>query len=206
MHRDKFGDSYDIVKQSILRWLASCGKWVVHPMITGNPSFAEDYYGFLNVGPVLPEPKAFRQSSRKEWIEIAKGCQCHLFLDPNTGLRQDLPNSGQQSFLKISELADIAKADARRKKLTLVFDQSIDPAYVVDPRIGKDRKAKSQARLKWKLRKLKEHCVHGVAYNSHAKFILVSANENVLKEASETLFRESGLPAWRLIGREEPAI
>ena len=29
-----FGDSYDIVKHALLRWLASMGPWVTHPMFT----------------------------------------------------------------------------------------------------------------------------------------------------------------------------
>ena len=29
-----FGDSYDIVKQSLLRWLAPFGDWAIHPMFT----------------------------------------------------------------------------------------------------------------------------------------------------------------------------
>ena len=28
------GDSYDIVKQSLLRWLADMGTWTTHPMFT----------------------------------------------------------------------------------------------------------------------------------------------------------------------------
>jgi hypothetical protein len=28
------GDSYDIVKQSLLRWLAGVGTWTTHPMFT----------------------------------------------------------------------------------------------------------------------------------------------------------------------------
>ena len=29
-----FGDSYDIVKQGLLRWLNAVGDWTVHPMFT----------------------------------------------------------------------------------------------------------------------------------------------------------------------------
>jgi len=32
---DKFGDSYGIVKQGLLRWLSPCGPWLAHPMFTG---------------------------------------------------------------------------------------------------------------------------------------------------------------------------
>ena len=28
------GDSYYIVKQSLLHWMAYCGTWAVHPMFT----------------------------------------------------------------------------------------------------------------------------------------------------------------------------
>ena len=199
MHKDKFGDSYDIVKQSILRWLSSCGKWAVHPMITGDSSFAKEYYRFLGICPILPEPKAFSQSSRDKWIKEAKGCQCHLFLDPGTGLRQVLPNTEPQKFLKISELADIANVDARKEKLTLVFDQSLDPCYKANPCLRNKSKDKSEARLKWKLGKLKEHGIHGIAYNSHAKFILVSTDDNVLKQARAMLLKKSGLPTGRIV-------
>jgi hypothetical protein len=36
MTEDKLGDSYDIVKRSLLRWLG--GEWFVHPMLTAAPS------------------------------------------------------------------------------------------------------------------------------------------------------------------------
>lgn len=33
MHVRYFGDSYDIVKQSLLRWLAPLGPWAAHPIV-----------------------------------------------------------------------------------------------------------------------------------------------------------------------------
>ena len=36
-----FGDSYDIVKQSLLRWLRPLGEWSVHPMFTEPVSSAD---------------------------------------------------------------------------------------------------------------------------------------------------------------------
>ena len=34
MNPKYIGDSYDIVKQSLLRWLADIGTWTTHPMFT----------------------------------------------------------------------------------------------------------------------------------------------------------------------------
>ena len=36
-----FGDSYDIVKQSLLRWLRTLGDWSAHPMFTEAVSDAD---------------------------------------------------------------------------------------------------------------------------------------------------------------------
>jgi len=34
MRMSYFGDSYDVVKQSLLHWLQYFGQWSVHPMFT----------------------------------------------------------------------------------------------------------------------------------------------------------------------------
>lgn len=42
------GDSYDIVKQSLLRWLASMGPWATHPLFTDSvPPQQVDAYAQL---------------------------------------------------------------------------------------------------------------------------------------------------------------
>ena len=124
MNRDKFGDSYDIVKQSILRWLSDCGTWSVHPMFTDKDpmSYMEDYCRLLGVSAVTT--KTYRQSRRARWIAADNHGQGHLFIDPDTGLRLDRPRRDLNKYLLASELLAFAKA--RPKKLTLVFDQSID--------------------------------------------------------------------------------
>ena len=77
-------------------------------------------------------------------------------------------------------------AQARPDTLTLVFDQSIDRRYPSRDQI--------EAKLAW----LAERGVHGVTYESHPCFVLVSATKAVLERAIETLLQESRLPVGRL--------
>ena len=39
MDLTKYGNSYDIVKQSFLRWLSLCGSWAAPPTFTGGSDF-----------------------------------------------------------------------------------------------------------------------------------------------------------------------
>ena len=50
MRERYFGDSYDIVKQSLLRWLRPFGPWSVHPMFTefASDGFVSDFGKFLD--------------------------------------------------------------------------------------------------------------------------------------------------------------
>jgi hypothetical protein len=187
MKLDKFGDSYDIVKQSLLRWLAPCGPWVAHPMFTEpvDPSAAEAFSRFLNVC-LLTTQTLHRHTDRTAYFSTATSCVGHVFLDPNTGLR--VPSASLDDathFVNGTEL--VIPARARPDKLTLVFDQSIDRRHPSKDQI--------EAKLTW----LAERGVYGVTYESHACFVLVSATESVLEKAIETLFRESRLPCARLV-------
>ena len=190
MNHDKFGDSYDIVKQSILRWLSACGTWSVHPMFTDQDptSYAEAYCCFLGVSAVTTE--TFRKyRPRDRWIAAGDACQDHLFLDPDTGLRLDEPRGNLNKYLLVCELVTIAKA--RPKKLTLVFDQSIDRRKKV---AGTD-----EEQIRKKLKQLKCWGVHGFAYRSHANFILVSSDQDALRCAKSTLVNSSQLPSDRFV-------
>ena len=186
MHLDKwFGDSYDIVKQSLLRWLAPCGAWKAHPMFTPpvDPRRAEDFARFLGV-PLVSTKTLNEHSGRDAFLAPARSCVDHLFLDPDTGLRIGKSRATPQHLLG-EELVAIAKA--RKDKLTLVFDQSLD------------RRRKVREEIKEKLSWLADEKVHGVAYESHACFILVSSDKQVLANAVRTLLKESRLPRDRLV-------
>ncbi len=86
------------------------------------------------------------------------------------------------------ELRDFAKA--RADKFSLVFDQSFSRNFVEN-----ERRSKAEDNLAW----LKKHCVYGIAYSSHANFVLVSANKKVLNDAKRTLLEQSKLPSKRFV-------
>ena len=211
MRLDKwFGDSYDIVKQSLLRWLCSCGEWQAHPMFTKSvdPRRADKFERFLGVDLVSKEAISGRRN-RKNFVAQSKKCQSHLFLDPDTGLRI---GRATPKHVTGDELVEIAKA--RPKKLTLVFDQSFSRS---SPRNEQPNERPPEAhpdkpnpasdirreQLKKKLCWLAEQGVHGVAYESHACFVLVSASRDALDRAERTLLRESRLPPDRLVRAKE---
>ena len=106
MHPDKFGDSYDIVKQNILRWLRTCGTWDGQPMFAHDfrqtcPSFAGEYSAFLDGRLLTTEPLPRIEPGRRvrpRWCAYMEQRRAyfqnarqwdntdHLFLDPDTGL------------------------------------------------------------------------------------------------------------------------
>ena len=185
MDLDKFfGDSYDIVKQSILRWLRSCGRWQAHPMFTvSDPPRADEFARLLRV-PLVSTKAIGRRRDRENFINQAKSCQNHLFLDPDTGLRIG-KGPATPKHVTGQELIDIARA--RPGKLTLVFDQSLD------------RRREVREQLEEKLACLKKQGVYGVAYESHACFILVSSDKGSVADAVRILLKESRLPRDRLV-------
>ena len=186
-----FGDSYDIVKQSLLRWLEPCGAWKAHPMFTPpvDQESTGEFEQFVGVDLVSKEAISRRRAG-ENFIDQAKKCQSHLFLDPDTGLRLKSDGATRKHLLA-RELVEIAKA--RPDKLTLVFDQSFSRS---SPRMEQIQK---------KLSHLAGHGVYGVTYNSQACFTLVSADKQVLDGAVRTLLKESRLPAHRLVRAPDKA-
>ena len=190
MYPDKFGDSYDIVKRSLLQWLSECGTWSVHPMFSVSTphGFAEQFASFLGVQLVTTNPVPARPG-REGYFEEAKEWTStdHLFLDPDTGIAlPDQRNVGRR-HLMAAELAAIAQG--RPRKLALVFDQSF-------PHSSKDARLRQ---TKDKLRWLEIHGVHGLVYCSHANFVLVSSDHDALSNAKRTLVHASRLPPSRFV-------
>ena len=182
-----FGDSYDIVKRSLLQWLSECGTWAVHPMFSSSVclAFAEEFSSFLEAPLVTTAPVPAR-SERESYFghAIAWGSTDHLFFDPDTGLSLPGSKSGEK-HLKAEELAKIVTG--RRGKLALVYDQSFSR--------GDNKEDQIKQKLDW----LQKRGVYGLVYCSHANFILASSDEKVLSNA-ETILREvSRLPSNRFI-------
>ena len=96
MHPSKVGDSYDIVKHSILRWLKECGAWDVHPMFTATfkTKKKQAYMNLLGVSSLLTTDLVPSKPDRAAYLEPARCSKNHVFLDPDTGLTPNPPREG----------------------------------------------------------------------------------------------------------------
>jgi len=150
-----------------------------------HPTFAAEFRRFLGA-PVLTEDPVPDKPQRAVYFEksLCAFTQDHLFVDPDKGLA--LPESKwSKEHLTAQELCKIAHNHPG--KLVLVYDQSF-------AHMGKDkRKCKTMCKLNW----LKQRKLYGVAYFSHANFLLVSEDEDMLEKAKRTL--SVRLPDCRLI-------
>jgi hypothetical protein len=196
MKKEFLGDSYDVVKQSLLRCLQPCGKWKAHPMFTEEvkpneaKAFARAFSRLIGV-PLVSREKLDSRTDRKKYFAAARNCKCHLFLDPDTGLYIEKRRCSKATHLSLPELVDIASD--RQNLLTLVFDQSFS------------RGQKRQQQLKGKLHALAKRGLHGIAYHSHACFILVGRDAKLVKHARDVLLKKSRLPPGRLLQRPRRA-
>lgn len=187
MRLQYLGDSFDIVKQSLLRWLSAHGPWSAHPMFTDEVcSWHVEAFSRLLGVPIISAERLAAETDRSSYFATARRCDTHLFLDPDTGLRLDgKSGKGAESYLFAEELAAIAKS--RPALLTLVFDQSV-------------ARGKERQQLEGKLRWLEADKVHGAAYVSHACFLLVGCDRRLVKKAVQAVREGSGLPCSRFIG------
>jgi hypothetical protein len=183
MHIKYFGDSYDIVKQSLIRWLAPFGRWSVHPMFTETPGPMEatHFATFLGAD-LLSDTVLTAGTHRPAYFSCASMCG-NFFLDPDTGLRLE-PVRGKRApeFLFVSELISLIQKSPRF--LTLVFDQSHPRGSV-------------RASLNKKLGYLSNHGISAFAYESHTCFIIAGQDSAITTRARAHLLAESRLPASR---------
>ena len=194
MNYEKFGDSYDFVKRGILQLLKGRGGWSVHPMFTDpDPArYAAEYRRLIGVPTVTDQSFVQSGRNRNAWLASARTCRSHLFIDPCTGLpfdKEGLPsheNRLDPAFLKASELAQIARE--RPDELTLVFDQSFH----------RKKELPITDQIEQKLDWLEGQRIHGLAYHSHANFVIASMNRDVLL-AARHLLEGFNFPEGRLI-------
>ena len=183
------GDSYDVVKHGFLRWLAATGPWATHPMFTEPVSAAQvDQYERLLGTRILSSDVLTNEVDRDAYLVPARDCPDHVFLDPDTGIRLQ-PTEGRNAPRYLFGLELVAIASARPGRLTLVFDQSL-------------ARGAERQQLQDKLSNLAAMGVHGVAYVSHACFVLVGMDHSAVAAALESLKRESGLPGSRFLTGE----
>lgn len=180
------GDSYDIVKQSLLRWLSSMGSWATHPMFT-EPVSSEQADDFARLLGTRLLSLDILTNGIDRFAYLAPTCECHehVFLDPDTGIRLK-PTRGRKApaYIFGTELMEIASACP--DKLVLVFDQSL-------------ARGSERQQLQGKLQTFAVHGVYAVAYVSHACFVLLCRNSSLLEAAFDVLKSESGLPRRRFL-------
>ncbi len=183
MHMRYFGDSYDIVKMSLINWLQEFGDWSIHPMLTEATPESEiiAFERFLGARVISSEVLTPR-TNRSSYFSCASDCG-NLFLDPDTGLKiHNMNGLRAPEYLFASELACLMQL--RANALTLIFDQSL-------PR-GNERSS-----LHRKLNEFRRQGFHCIAYVSHACFILGSQNEALIQKALHHIIAESKLPENR---------
>lgn len=179
------GDSYDIVKQSLLRWLQPFGQWSVHPLFTESV-VQKDVKAFeLLIGAKVVSTEVLAQDTdRSAYLSCAASC-FHLFLDPDTGLLMR-PTTSRSAvhYLFASELQWLT--ERRPDALTIVFDQSIVR--------GQERGC-----LETKLRRLRDQGVLAFAYISHACFLIAGRERLLVEQARRGILTESRLPPDRIL-------
>ena len=125
MHPKHHGDTYEMAKLCILRWLVADEQWLIHPMYfpangeEPDQAFPRRYADFLGVCLVRGD-----MHRRRDLVDAVAGDPGHLFLDPDTGLK--LGNAKGPKHLNVNELVKIASSPSRTRKLVLVYDQSIN--------------------------------------------------------------------------------
>lgn len=186
MNPKYLGDSYDIVKQSLLKWLAHTGTWVTHPMFTERASNEQvnTFSRLLGTRLLSCDTLTYR-TDRDAYLAPARNCNNHVFLDPDTGIRLK-PIRGVKAPCYIFGTELVAIADACPEKLILVFDQSLAR--------GNERK-----QLRNKLNSFANQGIPSIAYVSHACFVLMGKNRSMLELAFKTLKKESRLPESRFL-------
>lgn len=183
-----FGDSYDIVKKSLIGWLKGFGPWVTHPMFTEEVTEEQAFEFSRLIGTSLVSVEVLTPKTiREEYFSSCRNAG-HLFLDPDTGVRLE-PCRGKKSENLVFGPELVEWCGHRPKALTLIFDQSYS------------RQFKKVILLQKKLEYFADNNIFGFAYDSHATFLLLGADPKLVKSAREQLLEVSGLPAHRLVSR-----
>lgn len=183
MHIRFFGDSYDIVKQSLIHWLDDFGKWSVHPMFTEivPSSEAQAFVRFLD-STLLSSEVITKDTDRKKYFECVNGVG-NLFLDPDTGIKTD--KAGRKpEYIYGHELVRIVKA--RPNDLTMVFDMSLAR--------GSEHKGAER-----KLEYFHHQGIFGFTYVTHTSFIFLGTDTKLVDEASKVIVKKSKLPNKRFV-------
>lgn len=182
-----FGDSYDIVKQSLLRWLADVGEWSAHPMFTeaATSQEAADFARFLGV-PVISSEVLRPETKRDGYFRVVERVE-DIFLDPDTGVcLTKKPRAKSHRYVYASELVHMAAHPGSR--LILTFDQSY-------------RRGAGAAAVAAKLEALQALGLYGFGYVSHSCFLILGCDPDRVEAARSNILSKSHLPPNRIVIR-----
>jgi hypothetical protein len=109
MHMGFFGDSYDIVKQSLIGWLQNFGDWSVHPMLTKEATESQiaAFQHFLGAH-VISREMLTKNTDREQYLSCGEACG-NLFLDPDTGICLQNQHRRSPKYLFGSELVRLSE-------------------------------------------------------------------------------------------------
>lgn len=185
MRMQYFGDSYDIVKKSLIGWLGNSSDWFALPMFTHEvtPDDLTAFESFLDVQ-VLSSETINKSTDRENYFSVPENVG-FLFLDPDTGVKFD-PITSRRSPEYVFGPELMRLCEERRDRVLLVFDQSV-------------QRGSEQISIEKKLNLFKKIGIHGFAYLSHACFLILTGTNSVRDEACERLISCSGLPRSRFV-------
>jgi len=190
MNLKHFGDSYDIVKKSLLQWLSWFGPWAAHPMFTHEVTEAEAAAFSCFLGIKLVSTAVLGLDCDRQAYLSACGTSRSIFLDPDTGVRLRTGEAKRATgFIFGDELVRLA--NARAQGLVLTFDQSL-------------ARGREREQVQEKLDHFLAHGIHGFAYISRASFLVLGQSGTLVCEARTALLAASGLPAVRIVGATPP--
>jgi hypothetical protein len=180
-----FGDSYDIVKKSLLKWLEDFGPWAAHPMFTHRTTVSESNAFSRFLGVRLVSTRVLHPSSdRTQYFASCKPYHS-LFLDPDTGIRLNcIRGRRAPRFVFATELIELSHL--RPDALILTFDQSL-------------ARGREPEQIRAKLKHFAAHGVFGFAYVSHASFVVLGRSRASVKQAHRRVILTSALPPHRFV-------
>ena len=199
MHPKFFGESRDIAKRQIMRWLDDPHDetWDAHPMWfyqrldpPRDRSFLDEYAAALGVHIVDGE-----SGDKDTLVQAVQRCRQHLLLDPDTGLGDrrngDREDRNHVTHVTFDQLLQIVQSQNRHDKLTLLYDQ------------GYSRSLDVWEPTRTKLNRLCQSGVHAIAYMAEPKwgvcFIWASKNGDVITRATRRMQAESRFPSIRFL-------
>ena len=210
MHPKFAGDTHDITKLSIMNWLAPGETWLMHPMYYALEGEVRDMGFPQRISHALRTRLVTGDIQQRPLLTGAVANDSgHLFMDPDTGVLLDNARVMRSqnhrhvhpinAYLRVAEIAAVARQPARARQLTLVYDASFDN----NPNhrdADNEIKGRAGQQLRKKLRRIHEQegqPVYAAAYITHNQsvaFMWASTDRQLVTDATRLIMATSRLP------------